>query len=122
MTGATRVGIAITLGLAVMTTTACASQIDALAPVGGGEVTALRIASIDALQDLGIAMMRVPVCVAAAESSDGYTCEGTTAAGEPISVTSPGTSPLSLAIAIDGKRVFEGTVADVIDKAAGRGE
>lgn len=97
----------------------CASQLAAIAPVGGGDVTALRIATIDVLQDLGVDMMQVPVCVEANEPVDSYVCDGTTADGKAIAVTSHGTTPMMMTIVVDGTQVFSGSVRDVIDNAAG---
>ena len=104
---------------AVLVLSGCASQLAAIAPVGGGDVTALRIATIDVLQDLGIGMMQVPVCVEADEPVDSYVCAGTTTDGKAIAVTSPGTTPMTMTILVDDKQVFAGSVREVIDKAAG---
>ncbi len=101
--------------LAVLALAGCASQISALAPVSGGDITALRIAAIDVLEQQGVEMMLVPACVTEGE---GYTCSGTTYAGKPIEVTSPGTDPLGMTVTVDGAVVFEGSVKVVIDKAA----
>lgn len=42
--------------------TGCASQVAALAPVGGDDITAVRFAAIDVLLAKGVAIMQAPVC------------------------------------------------------------
>lgn len=108
----------IAVGIAFAALTGCASQMAALAPVGGGDITVLRIATVDVLQELGIDMMQVPVCTEDPDARAGYTCSGTTSNGKAIAVTSPDSLPMSIVISVDGKVVFEGEVRDVIDKAA----
>lgn len=113
--------IAAATAAAAVLLSGCGSQLAAIAPVGGGDVTALRIATIDVLQDLGIQMMQVSVCVEADEPADSYVCDGTTADRKAIAVTTLGTTPMTMTILVDGRQVFAGSVRDVIDKAAGEG-
>ncbi len=113
--------VIVAASIAALALSGCASQVAAIAPVGGGDITALRIASIDVLQELGIGMMQVPVCVDATEPVGGYECAGTTVEGKAITVTSDGTTPLTFTLDVGGEQVFAGSVSDVIDKAAGEG-
>lgn len=95
--------------------TACASQIDALAPVGGDDITAVRFAAIDVLLAKGVAIMEAPVCT---DVAAGFTCTGTTADGAVITVTSPDTVPLTMQVAVGSTIVYSGSVQDVLDTAA----
>jgi hypothetical protein len=105
--------------LAAAALTGCASigtQLDGLAPVGGGDITTLRIAVVDVLTEQGILMMDVPVCV---EEAEQYTCSGTTIDGRPIVGTAPLTTPLTVTVTVGGEQLFQGGAMDVIDEAAG---
>lgn len=92
------------------------SQLDGLAPVGGGDITTLRIAVIDVLTEQGILMLEVPVCV---EEATEFTCAGTAIDGRNIIATAPLTEPLTVTVTVAGEQVFQGVAMDVIDKAAG---
>jgi hypothetical protein len=92
------------------------SQLDGLAPVGGGDITTLRIAVVDVLTEQGVLMLEVPVCV---EEAAEYTCAGTTIDGKEIAATAPLTKPLTVTVTVAGEQVFQGVAMDVINEAAG---
>ena len=71
--------------------TGCASQVAALAPVGGDDITAVRFAAIDVLLAKGVAIMQAPVCT---EVAARYTCSGTTTDGAAITVTAGSPTPV----------------------------
>ncbi|MBN9210270.1 MAG: hypothetical protein BGO45_07520 [Microbacterium sp. 71-36] len=102
--------------LAALTLTGC-SQIAAIAPVGGNHLTEVRFATIDVLQQKGIALEAVPTCTRSDEGA--IACTGTTAAGEAVTAASPSTDPDSFRVTVGSDTVFTGSVSDVIDRAAG---
>lgn len=94
--------------------TGCASQVAALAPVGGDGLASLRTAATDVLLAQGRDILQAPVCTRAAA---GYTCAGALADGAAIGVTSP--IDLSvMTITVGEQQVFSGSVADVLQAAA----
>jgi hypothetical protein len=101
---------------AALALTGC-SQVAAIAPVGGNHLTEVRFATIDVLQQKGIALEAVPTCT---RSGDGaISCAGTTAAGEAVTAASPSTAPDSFTVTVGSDTVFTGSVSDVLDQAAG---
>lgn len=106
-----RVALAIAVPAAFL---AGCSQIEALAPVGGTAITTVRIATYDVLIDQQIPILVAPQCAA---TSSGFTCEGTTVDGAPITAQAGPSSPFDLVISVDGEVVFEGTAQEVIDAA-----
>ena len=93
------------------------SQVAAIAPVGGNHLTEVRFATIDVLQQKGIALEEVPTC---ARASDGaISCTGTTADGAAVTATSPADDPDSFTVTVGSGPVFTGSVSAVIDQAAG---
>ncbi|RWR22392.1 hypothetical protein D8Y23_02355 [Microbacterium enclense] len=102
--------------LAALALAGC-SQVAAIAPVGGNHLTEVRFATIDVLQQKGIALEAVPTCTRADDGA--IACAGTTAAGEAVTATSPSTDPDSFTVSIGSQAVFTGSVSAVIDRAAG---
>ncbi|CAH0191348.1 hypothetical protein [Microbacterium sp. Bi128] len=102
--------------VAVIALAGC-SQVAAIAPVGGNHLTEVRFATIDVLQQKGIALEAVPTCTRADDGA--ISCTGTTAAGEAVTATSPSTDPDSFTVTVDSDTVFTGSVSAVIDHAAG---
>ena len=87
----------------------------ALAPVGGDDITTLRIAVYDVLDEAGVVVMTSPTCEA---DADGTRCVGTTLAGGSIVAVADaaeGDSTLS----VDGHQIEVRPIADIIDRAAG---
>ncbi len=100
----------------VLVATGCASQISALAPVSGDNTYEVRVATIDVLLAQGVALKIAPTCV---QDAAAVTCSGTTMDGSAITVTAPGKGTESMRITVAGSVVFEGSVQQVIDDAAG---
>lgn len=98
---------------ALLLLTGC-SQISALAPVGGDDITGLRTAAVDVLLQKKVAIKVAPTCV---ESSTEYRCQGTTVTGGPILVTAPTADPIIMTITVDGAQIFNGSVDDVLTAA-----
>ena len=110
-----RLGVA-SLALAALSLAGCASQISALAPVGGDNAYGVRTAAIDVLIDKGYSVKSAPTCV---QGTDAITCEGTVLDGSTISVQAPGKGKASMTVSVGGKVVFEGDIQQVLDRAAG---
>jgi hypothetical protein len=103
----------ILLGGAVLS--GCASQIDALAPVGGTNRIALRTAAIDVLLQDKLTIRDAPQCV---KAGDGYSCVGSLTDGSAIVVTSPGTDLDTMTVMVGDVVVYDGSVQAVLDAAA----
>ncbi|WP_270351987.1 hypothetical protein [Microbacterium testaceum] len=93
------------------------SQIAAIAPVGGNHLTEVRFATIDVLQEQGIALQDVPTCTRGDDGS--VACTGTTSTGDDVAASSPGSDPDRVTVTVSSKVVFDGSVSEVIDRAAG---
>ncbi len=91
------------------------SQVASLVPVSGGPEATVRIATIDVLTREKVAVLVAPVCTA---KSGSIGCTGTTAAKEPIVVTSGAKAPYAMTVTVGGKEIFSGTAQAVIDEAA----
>ncbi|CAN5257354.1 hypothetical protein BH11ACT4_BH11ACT4_25300 [soil metagenome] len=91
------------------------SQVAALAPVGGDDVSEVRFAAIDVLLHKNIGITDAPTCTS---SGTVITCSGTTADGKSIEVTSTTAADAPLEIIVDGDTVFTGSVKAVLDAAA----
>jgi hypothetical protein len=103
-----------TLGVALLA--GCSSQISALAPVGGDDITSLRIAAIDVLLERKLTIRDAPVC---SEVAPGYSCTGSLTDGSAIVVTAPDADATTMTITVGGSVVYEGSVQEVLDRAAG---
>ena len=102
------------LAVAALALAGC-SQMAALTPVGGDKITAARIATNDVLVAQGIKILVAPVCTTVPE---GFTCTGTTVDGQEIVANAGPTPPQALTITVGGSPIFQGTVQDVLAKAA----
>ncbi len=91
------------------------SQISALAPVSGDQVTGLRTAATDVLLEKGYELLVVPVCT---EDGDDYSCTGTTLDNHPISVSASGEDSLQMTVHVGSDVVFEGDVNEVLQRFA----
>ena len=94
----------------------CGSQMKALAPVSGDKVFSLRTAATDVLVERGLAIRDAPACAA---DGAGYTCTGSLVDGSEVRVASPTADAATMTVRVDGKVVYEGSVQDVLDRAAG---
>jgi hypothetical protein len=84
-------------------------------PVSGVPEATVRIATIDVLTREKVAVLVAPVCTAQGGT---ISCSGTTAAKEPIAVTSAAKAPYAMTVTVAGREIFSGTAQDVIDEAA----
>jgi len=94
----------------------CGSQIDGLAPVGGDDVTGLRNAAIDVLLERRLTVRDAPVCT---DTGDGFTCVGSLTDGSAIVVVSPDPDATTMTVSVGGTAIYEGSVQEVLDRAAG---
>ncbi len=101
--------------VAVIALAGC-SQVAAIAPVGGDHLTEVRFATIDVLQQKGVALEAVPTCTA---DEGAVSCAGSTASGDDITATSPADDPDSFTVVVGSETIFTGSVSAVIDQAAG---
>jgi hypothetical protein len=96
--------------------TGCASQISGLAPVGGDDITGVRIAAIDVLLQNGVAIKSAPIC---REVDKGYACTGTTVDGKAIEVTADDDADdPAMVVTVDGKVIYRGSMMSKLDEAA----
>ena len=93
------------------------SQVAAIAPVGGNHLTEVRFATIDVLQQKGIALEEVPTCTRASDGA--ISCAGTTADGAAVTAASPADDPDTFTVTVGADTVFTGSVSAVLDEAAG---
>ena len=105
-----------TASLAVALLAGCGSQISALAPVGGDDITSLRIAAIDVLLERKLTVRDAPVCT---EVAPGYSCVGSLTDGSAIVVVSPDPDATTMTVSVGGTPIYEGSVQEVLDRAAG---
>jgi hypothetical protein len=102
--------------MGVVVLSGCASQIAALAPVGGDEVTAVRFAAIDVLLDKRYGILQAPECT---QTGDAVGCAGSLTDGRIISVAADvGTSPHTMTVLVADTLVYQGEVQKVLDRAA----
>lgn len=106
----------VSLALTALSLAGCASQVAALAPVSGDNAYAVRTATIDVLLDKGYSLTIAPACVQGVEA---ITCDGTVLDGSAVSVNAPGKGKESMTVSVGGKVVFEGSIQQVLDQAAG---
>ena len=95
------------------------SQVEGLAVSGNINVLFLSSAATDVLLDQGYHIGVKPVCKTTDTTE--YSCSGTTADGQAISVVVPDSSvpQPNMTITVGGKQIFSGGVISVIDNAAG---
>lgn len=102
-----------TLGLAL---SGCASQISALAPVGGDVLVSVRYAATEVMLEEGYDFLEAPVCQ---QTDTDITCQGKLMSGENVEVLAPLEDAPTMTITIDGNVFFEGNYQDVLNKQAG---
>ena len=94
----------------------CGSQMEALAPVGGDDIVALRSASIDVLLERDLPIAEAPACTV---EGAGYACTGRLVDGTEIAVTAPNADATTMRVVVGSDVVYEGSVQAVLDRAAG---
>lgn len=117
--GATRARVALAaagVALAALGLAGCASQIDALAPVSGDDVSAVRTATTDVLLDQGVDILEAPNCT---KSETAITCVGALVDGSQISVDAPLDTPDTMTVTVAGEVIYDGSIQDVLAAAAG---
>jgi hypothetical protein len=105
--------------LALLPALAGCSQVHALQPVSTREVS-VRFAAIDVLLDHGIQLMDAPACTMT--NTKDVSCQGTTATGQGISVTSPAPTQVgsagTMTVTVGHRVVYDGSVSDVLTRHA----
>jgi hypothetical protein len=106
------------------------TQVAQLRGVAGGQVSAVRAATNDALVWHDVAIRVAPVC--GFDGSVTYTCAGTTTDGSPIASTAvvrsefgastgpygePAPADVSLVVTVGGATLYDGTVEDVLQRS-----
>lgn len=114
--GFAQAGLAIAVALAASGLVGCASQIDALAPVSGDDVSAVRTATTDVLLAQQADILEAPVCT---KSETAITCQGKLTNGATVSVDAPLDAPDTMTLTVAGEVVYEGSIQDVLSAAAG---
>jgi len=104
----------IPVALAVLALSGC-SQVSALAPVGGDDVSEVRFATIDVLLSSHVEVLEAPTCSLDGET---ITCAGTTMDGDAIASTSGTTLDSTLEVTVGGASIFSGTLGSVLDAGA----
>ncbi len=103
------------IATALLSVAGC-SQLSALAPVSGDDITALRTAVYDVLLENDVDILVAPQCE---ESGAGYTCAGTTIDNEAIAVVAEGDDEtLSMTVKVGSRVVYDGNVEDVVQRFA----
>lgn len=103
------------LGLALITMPGCASQLDALAPVGGDDISMVRTAATTLLLAHDLEVLDAPKCT---KSDTEIACVGSLVDGSEVTMQAP-TDPFGeITVTVGGEVLFQGQVASVIDKAA----
>ena len=101
-------------GIAAVAALAGCSQTAQLQPVAGDAVTAVNNAVSDVVAQAGVQVMTWPTCAFANKI---YTCTGTTTTGQKISGITGSTEPLSLTVTVGDRKLYQGTVQDVIEQS-----
>jgi hypothetical protein len=100
--------------LLAMALLAGCSQEQALAPVAGDDITQLRIAVNDALAEAAVPVLVSPVC----REEDGVTrCTGTTRSGGAIEAET-GPEDGTIVVKADGRTIYDGPIAEIVQRAA----
>lgn len=115
---ASRITLAVILAASLMGVTGCASQLAALAPVGGDDLAMVRTASITVLLANNLEMLDAPQCE---KSETEITCAGTLFDGSDVLVTAPLDPFGEMTVSVGDVVLFEGDLNTVIESAA-RGE
>lgn len=117
MTVRSRITAVTCAAVVALTVAGCASQISALAPVGGDNTFKVRTATIDVLLREGYALKVVPTC---AQQAQAVVCEGTTMDDARITVTAPGKGSTTMSVMVGDEVVYDGSVQEIVDAAAGQ--
>jgi hypothetical protein len=91
------------------------SQVDALAPVGGGRVTDVRYAANDLLTKANVDVMTAPVCTMAKDRA--VTCTGETFDHLAIRVESSAADQAHMLLTVGPTTLYSGEIQTVLDQA-----
>jgi hypothetical protein len=101
---------------AVAALAGCASQLSALAPVGGDALTGVKFAATDVLLEKKFGILEAPVCT---QAGTAVSCVGSLTDGAAISVQADiGTKPHTMTVTVGGSVVYDGEVQKILDEAA----
>ena len=107
-------GAAVAVAFSALGLAGCASQLEALAPVGGDDVASVRAAATDVLLANNLEILKAPTC----EKSDTeITCEGALFDGSAILVTAPLEPFEQMTIIVAGEELYDGSIQQVLDDA-----
>ena len=76
----------------------------------------LRIAVIDVLLEQKLTIRDAPVCT---DTGAGYSCVGSLTDGSEIVATSPDADATTMTVLVRDITIYDGSVQDVLDRAAG---
>lgn len=107
-------GAAVAVAFAAMGLAGCASQLEALAPVGGDDVASVRAAATDVLLANNLEILEAPTCD---KSETEITCEGALIDGSAILVTAPLEPFEQMTIIVAGEELYDGSIQQVLDDA-----
>ena len=107
-------GAAVAVAFAAMGLAGCASQLEALAPVGGDDVASVRAAATDVLLANNLEILEAPTCE---KSETEITCEGALIDGSAILVTAPLEPFEQMTIIVAGEELYDGSIQQVLDDA-----
>lgn len=103
---------AVAAGVALLA--GCGSQVAALGPVGGDDITAVRNAAIDVVTGRGLLVKDTPRC---SQVAGRFSCVGATTDGSAIVVDAP-VDASTVTVTVGGRVVYTGSVQAVLDAAA----
>ena len=107
-------GAVVAVAFAAMGLAGCASQLEALAPVGGDDVASVRAAATDVLLANNLEILEAPTCE---KSETEITCEGALIDGSAILVTAPLEPFEQMTIIVAGEELYDGSIQQVLDDA-----
>ena len=107
--------VTVGIGLALLSVSGCASQLAALAPVGGDDLTMVRSASTTVLLANDLEILDAPQCQ---KTETEITCIGSLLDGSEVLVTAPLDPFGEMTVTVGGSVVFEGDLKKVIEQAA----
>lgn len=101
--------------LSCMLFSGCASQIDALAPVGGDDVSMVRTAATTLLLTEELEILNAPQCK---KTDTEITCAGELLDGSAVTVTAP-TEPFGdITVTVAAEVLYQGDISSVLQAAA----
>lgn len=115
MTSRSRIAAILTSVLSMMLLSGCASQLDALAPVGGDDVSMVRTVTTTVLLHEQLEIMNAPQCT---KTDTEITCEGELLDGSAVSAEAPTTPFGEITVTVAGELLYQGDISSVLEAAA----